>query len=512
MSWTYPESRVTEEEERQEVKAILESGILKKAPNLQHFLEYVAAEYFAGNSDGIKEYNIAVQALHRSERFDPQSDTIVRVSAHALRKKLEQYYAAEGSSHPVQMQLPAGKYVPTFERKQPEQSASPELQAMESPLSTFPFFESLSEEHEPIPALDGVRERSRFRLAWVGVGAGMILFAAVAVFLHMRGRNADLAGRENAIPVAAGLDNVLRMRFGSAGHPYLDAAGQEWLAEQYCTGGTAFTHTDQEIQGTADPTIFREGRGGTFQCKIPAPPGEYQLKLLFADTAGDKEAARQVDFSINDRRAEAIDVVDEAGGADIAIGKVYAGIHPMSDGTIHLNFLSDGAFVNAVELTPSRSKGGAPLRMLAGPAVVRDSSGNVWGPEFFFEGGRRTFHPDNLPKVADPKIFEWERYGHFRYLIPVVPGEEYRLRLYFSEGWFGSTNGGPGGIGSRQFDVYCNGETLLSNFDILREEKDGVTVMTFDGIKPTAHGMLELQFAPVENYPLINAIEVEPER
>jgi len=35
--------------------------------------------------------------------------------------------------------------------------------------------------------------------------------------------------------------------------------------------------------------------------------------------------------------------------------------------------------------------------------------------------------------------------------------------------------------------------------------------MTFDHVKPTAHGMLELDFMPVKNYPLINAIEIEPE-
>ena len=97
MQLKYPETQIREDQERQELKAILDSGILKKAPNLQHFLEYVAEEHFTGNSDQLKEYNIAVHALHRPEQFDPQSDTIVRVAAHALRKKLEQYYATEGA-------------------------------------------------------------------------------------------------------------------------------------------------------------------------------------------------------------------------------------------------------------------------------------------------------------------------------------------------------------------------------------------------------------------------------
>jgi len=73
MSLAYPEPRIQEGEEKEELRAILESGILKRAPNLQHFLEFVAAEYFAGNADQVKEYSIAVHALHRPEQFDPQS-------------------------------------------------------------------------------------------------------------------------------------------------------------------------------------------------------------------------------------------------------------------------------------------------------------------------------------------------------------------------------------------------------------------------------------------------------
>jgi hypothetical protein len=306
-------------------------------------------------------------------------------------------------------------------------------------------------------------------------------------------------------------DRVIHLRFGAATQPYVDVAGQTWRIDDYCKGGSTFSHPNHEIQGTDDPALFQEGREGKFQCRIPVPPGTYQLQLLFADTAGDKEAARQVDLSINNAVTAALDIVDEAGGDDIVVGKIYAGIHPMEDGTIHLDFTSDGSFVNAAELTPTDSEAGLPLRMLAGPASFHDDQGNTWVPEHFFRGGRRTFHADNLPKVANSRLFEWERYGHFDYLIPAIEGRKYRVRLYFSEGWFGKSNGGPGGIGSRVFDVYCNGTTLLKDFDIVRDQKNGAVVVTFEHIKPTAHGMLELYFTPGLNYPLINAIEVEPE-
>ena len=52
---------------------------------------------------------------------------------------------------------------------------------------------------------------------------------------------------------------------------------------------------------------------------------------------------------------------------------------------------------------------------------------------------------------------------------------------------------------------------MLKDFDILSAQKNGAAVLTFDRVTPTAHGMLDIEFTPVKNYPLINAIEIEPE-
>jgi hypothetical protein len=511
MAFANPVIGTKQEEEWQELQAVLQSGILDKAPNLKHFLEYVAQQYFSGSTEQVKEYSIAIQALHRQAQFDPQSDTIVRVTAHTLRKKLEQYYATEGADHPIQIRLPAGKYVLQFEHR--EQVSLPAADLVEVSPPPEPSIQAPPSSSSPL-RITGVY------LAILGA-AGLLLLGVYFLHYQWAGLSARpdnpaptaKSGAGSALTEAAGtaLDRAIRIRLGAASHPYVDVAGQTWLSDQYCKGGSAFSHPNQEIQGTDDPALFQEGREGKFQCRILVPPGTYQLLLLFADTSGDKEAARQVDLSINNVVTSALDIVDEAGGDDIVVGKVYAGIHPMSDGAIHLDFTSDGSFVNAIELTPSESDAGFPLRMLAGPAVFHDSEGNTWLPERFFQGGRRTFHPDNLPKIANSRLFEWERYGHFHYRIPTVAGKEYKVRLYFSEGWFGVGNGGPGGAGSRVFDIYCDGTTLLRNFDILQSQENGVAVVTFDHVKPTAHGVLELDFTPVKNYPLINAIEVEPE-
>jgi Malectin domain len=512
MALAHPTISPEQEEEWQELQLVLRSGILDRASNLRHFLEYIAEQHFAGTTEQIKEYSIAVQALHRQEQFDPQSDTIVRVSAHTLRKKLEQYYATEGADHLIQIRLPAGKYVLQFRRKEP--MYVPPL----DPGEILPVLD------EPSEAITGSSRSTRMNLTYLGLAGAAILLVSLANSFMKHERAGVAARPESVVPASkfrngsgaaelagATQERAIRIRFGADSHSYVDVAGQTWRNDEYCKGGSTFSHPSHEIKGTDDPILFQEGREGKFQCRIPVSPGTYQLQLLFADTAGDKEAARQVDLSINNAATAALDIVDEAGGDDVVVGKVYAGIHPMSDGAIHLDFTSDGSFLNAIELTPSQSDAGLPLRMLAGPAVFHDDQGDVWVPERFFQGGRRTFHPDNLPKVANARLFEWERYGHFNYHIPVVADKTYKVSLYFSEGWFGKSNGGPGGIGSRVFDVYCNGTTLLKDFDIARDQKNGTVVMTFDHIKPTAHGMIELYFTPGMNYPLINSIEVAPE-
>jgi hypothetical protein len=49
--------------------------------------------------------------------------------------------------------------------------------------------------------------------------------------------------------------------------------------------------------------------------------------------------------------------------------------------------------------------------------------------------------------------------------------------------------------------VYCNGTTLLKDFDILKQPSDGAMVV-FDHVKLSAHDMLELYFTPVTKYPI----------
>lgn len=66
----------------------------------------------AGESEFIKSYTIGVEALGRSDTFDPKIDPIVRVEAGRVRRALARYYGENEAS--VVIELPLGTYVPVF--------------------------------------------------------------------------------------------------------------------------------------------------------------------------------------------------------------------------------------------------------------------------------------------------------------------------------------------------------------------------------------------------------------
>jgi hypothetical protein len=84
------------------------------------------------------------------------------------------------------------------------------------------------------------------------------------------------------------------------------------------------------------------------------------------------------------------------------------------------------------------------------------------------------------------------------------------VNLKFCEGHYGPHNTGAGGVGSRVFDVYCNGVALLRNFDIFKEAGgEGLPLeRSFAGVRPNAQGKIVLNFVPVNGMAFVNGIEV----
>jgi hypothetical protein len=504
--------------ERAEVDLLLNSRTFARTNNLGRFLSFVCDKYFEGAVSEIKEYSIAVQALGRPPEFDPQLDTVVRVTAHNLRKRLELYYANEGADHPVHLFLPPGHYIPQFVHQ--GQNGAARNRVVTLPEQSEPIFARRVPggpglEISPIPAAVPPLSRPQSRTAIIAVAVGLGVLLGGLIFFYLwshkaRSRTVQLnAASSSATLIVAGPE--IHALVGSDRAAYLDRAGLSWQSDRFCSGGNTFSVTGHTILGTDDTQLFSSGRQGMFKCSYPVPSGLYEVRLLFAETAGLQENRRNVVFSINGASPENLDVMDDAAGDDIATTKIYTGIAPGKDGMIHIDFMSQDSFVNGIEILPSANERMLPVRIIAGHSAYRDASGNLWQPDRYFFGGRLSWFVGDLSKVPDAEIYEWHRFGHFHYVIPVASGDTYTLRLYFLEHWFGVQNGGMGGAGSRVFDVSCNGSMLLKNFDIYRQAGKDPLVKTFPHIQPTAQDKIEIYFTPAVNYPSLSAIEVVPE-
>jgi adenylate cyclase len=89
---------------------------------LRHLVERTAA----GRAGEIKEATIALEVFGR-DSYDPQIDSQVRVEVTKLRDRLDRYYGTEGSSDPIRIEIPRGRYEPVFHdiRTKAEPAAAP---------------------------------------------------------------------------------------------------------------------------------------------------------------------------------------------------------------------------------------------------------------------------------------------------------------------------------------------------------------------------------------------------
>lgn len=544
-------------QEKTELENVLGSGIFAKAPRQAELLKYICEEYFLGRTDQIKEYTLAIEVLGKAADFDQNRDAIVRVEVHRLRKKLKEYYEGEGAAHPLQIVIDPGQYVPRFVARE-------KIHSLEAAAGLPTAHARAGQNHESPQLPDhgaagnmgsngaagatksaeatGGTMRARFR-AWPVVLGGLALAAlAVAVFLGLRTHRgtrvtASPALRPSALSASTGIagsSDSVRILCGCLKDKYIDRGGNVWLGDRYYSGGEVATEPEQFLARAPDVGLYQNFRFGDFSYNIPLRPGNYELHLYFLEThygpgslSGRGETSRLFDVLLGGKPLLHIfDIIKDAGGNNIADERVFKDVSPAADGHLHLSFrrLVDSAVLNALALEPAPPGKINPIRILTQDNSYTDRAGNVWSPDRYYSGGQLAQHASHSPVsgTLDPGLYSSERYGNFSYAIPVPPGK-YKVTLRFAETYWGrqnsyynlpDQNGSPvGGAGSRFFDVYCNGTTLLKNFDIFKEAGGPLIARdkSFHHLQPDAQGKLIFNFVPVRDYACVNAVEVETE-
>jgi len=108
------DKKPTPEAIKMQLERILKSAEFRATDKQRKFLSFVVDESLEDRASQLKGYTIAVDVYERTEKFDPQADPIVRLEAGRLRRALENYYLKAGKNDPIRIEIPKGRYVPTF--------------------------------------------------------------------------------------------------------------------------------------------------------------------------------------------------------------------------------------------------------------------------------------------------------------------------------------------------------------------------------------------------------------
>jgi hypothetical protein len=521
------------EQEKREFQSLLASGIFDRAPNLSQVLTYVCEKYFEGASEQIKEYNIAVEALGRPAGFDQKRDSIVRVEAHRLRKRLREYYEADGAAHSVRIDIPPGQYAPIFVRQltpqvrlAEDEVAVPEPADVIAPAPEWTGVRTIAPIHNPIPfnpppplLLEPGPQKGRSG-TWIAVSLAVLAICGMFLWKALAAK----PGKVSAAPVVGIVptpSQQVRIMAGLQSGTYTDRFGLIWQSDRYYQGGAVFESPGHNIAGTRDQHLFVTRREGAFTYDIPLPPGEYELRLYFAENlygennmAGGGETSRIFHVFANGVPILMdFDVIREV-GASTADMRAFKDITPAADGKLHLKFepSTNPAMVSAIEITPGIHGKMAPIRVVSRDHPYTDKQGRIWAPDGYSRGGQLVMRTEPITNIDDPELLHGERYGNLTYLIP-VPAGRYGVTLYFAEAWFGPSQFAGGGVGSRVFDILCNGVALRRGFDIFKEAhgSDKALMLPLHGLEPDPSGKLVISLMPVRNYASINALEVVDE-
>lgn len=108
------------------VERVADSALFQRPSRLRDLFLYICENSLNGRHEELREQRIGEVVFDRGHDFRPNDDTIVRVEARKLRKRLEEYFATEGKDEPSIISIPKGAYVASFEPRTPN-AASHEL-------------------------------------------------------------------------------------------------------------------------------------------------------------------------------------------------------------------------------------------------------------------------------------------------------------------------------------------------------------------------------------------------
>jgi hypothetical protein len=108
------------------LETVCTSSSFRSSSRSCEFLRHIVLHALEGDTDALKERLIGMVLLGRDAAYDTSTDAGVRVRANDVRKRLNNYNQTPPPNAEIQIQLPAGSYVPLFFHSRTESGAEPE--------------------------------------------------------------------------------------------------------------------------------------------------------------------------------------------------------------------------------------------------------------------------------------------------------------------------------------------------------------------------------------------------
>jgi hypothetical protein len=170
----------------------------------QDFLHLIVEHALAGDLDSLRERMIGAEMFGRPVDYDTGSDSVVRVKATEVRKRLAQYYLEADRKPAVRIELPSGSYVPRFVFEPLATIALPQNEVV-PPVSASAQEQEPSakspESPENVPSPSSTRKFSRTPRLLAGAVLGLTLIAVIA-YAGYRKWSADSNARQGIHSIA----------------------------------------------------------------------------------------------------------------------------------------------------------------------------------------------------------------------------------------------------------------------------------------------------------------------
>jgi hypothetical protein len=192
-----------------QLERMLESPLFRNSKRYPVLLRYLVEQSLEGNRDLLKERLLGVTVFHRPADYDTSEDTIVRLTAGEVRKRIAQYYHQPEHSGELRIDLRPGSYVPVFNRAPEERRTvgEQELEVAHQPPTELNGLNG-SDSLEPSSSISRAEAAParRFghvprRLRWLAAMALVLVASAASILWWQSRQGPEDADRQIWAPI-----------------------------------------------------------------------------------------------------------------------------------------------------------------------------------------------------------------------------------------------------------------------------------------------------------------------